>query len=98
MLAADPLYDDDHPALLASAISQHLALGGDSRAVVMVPQRDDTTRRLLASFKAAMLDLETPLFCDEEEEMSGEDDWVGSDRGENVRCWLGVFSRGGSPL
>ncbi|KAI9899238.1 hypothetical protein N3K66_005699 [Trichothecium roseum] len=98
VLAADPLYDDDHPALLASAISQHLALGGDSRAVIMVPQRDDTTRRLLASFKAAMLDLETPLFCDEEEEMSGEDDWAGGEQGENVRCWLGVFSRGGSPL
>ena len=63
----------------------------------MVPQRDDTTRRLLASFKAAMLDLETPLFCVEEDEMSGEDDWAGDEDGSCVRCWLGVFSRGGSP-
>ncbi|KAF5018206.1 hypothetical protein F66182_9825 [Fusarium sp. NRRL 66182] len=97
VLAADPMYDHDHPALLASAISQHLALGSDSRAVVMVPRRDATTERLLESFRQAMLDLDTPLFCEEEEELAGQDDWVDDDEAGNVRCWLGVFGRGGSP-
>ncbi|GFP56657.1 protein-lysine N-methyltransferase EFM2 [Trichoderma asperellum] len=98
VLVADPLYDDDHPALLASAICQNLALGSESRAVVMVPMRDETTRGLLESFKQAMLDLETPLFLEEEKKLDGEDDW-GEDEDEGqVECWLGVFSRGGSPL
>ncbi|GJN70432.1 hypothetical protein PLIIFM63780_002975 [Purpureocillium lilacinum] len=98
VLAADPLYDDEHPALLASAIGQHLALGPESRAVVMVPQRDATTVRLLAAFKQAMLDLEAPLACDEEDFLAGEDDWEGAEEGGGVRCWLGVFSRGGTPM
>ncbi|KAF7562993.1 hypothetical protein G7046_g1166 [Stylonectria norvegica] len=98
VLAADPLYDDDHPALLASAICQHLALGSESRAVVMVPLRDATTKRLLESFKQTMLDLDTPLFCDEEDELAGQDDWTDDEDAGQVRCWLGIFSRGGSPL
>ncbi|KPM37370.1 hypothetical protein AK830_g9216 [Neonectria ditissima] len=98
VLAADPMYDDDHPALLAAAICDHLALGSESRAVVMVPRRDATTARLLEAFKQAMLDLETPLFCEEEDELAGQDDWVEDEDAGQVRCWLGVFSRGGSPL
>lgn len=90
------MYDDDHPALLASAISQQLALGAESRAVVMVPQRDATTVRLLDAFRQAMLDLDGPLSCVEEDELAGQDDWVEDDEGGNVRCWLGVFSRGSS--
>lgn len=97
VLAADPLYDDNHPGLLASAIGQHLALGSDARAVVMVPRRDATTSRLLEAFRQAMLDLEAPLFCDEEDELVGQDDWVDDDEAGAVRCWLGVFSRGGTP-
>ncbi|OAA46875.1 hypothetical protein NOR_02511 [Metarhizium rileyi] len=96
VLAADPMYDDNHPALLASAIGQHLALGAESRAVVMVPQRDATTVRLLKCFKQAMLDLDLALFCIEEDELAGQDDWVDDDEEGGVRCWLGVFSRGGS--
>jgi hypothetical protein len=92
------MYDDNHPGLLASAISQHLALGTEPRAVVMVPQRDATTVGLLDAFRQAMLDLDVPLFCVHEEELAGQDDWVDDDEQGNVRCWLGVFSRGGSPV
>ncbi|CAH0014423.1 unnamed protein product [Clonostachys rhizophaga] len=98
VLAADPLYDDEHPGLLASAIAQNLALDVDARAVVMVPQRDDTTKRLLGDFKKEMLELDTPLYCIEEDELAGQDDWVEDEEGGNVRCWLGVFSRGGSRM
>lgn len=45
-----------------------------------------------------MLDLDTPLFCDEEDELVGQDDWVGNEDGGQVKCWLGIFSRGGSPM
>lgn len=96
-MAADSIYDDNHPELLASAISEHLALGPDARAVIMVPQRDETTKRLLEAFKQTMLDLDTPLFCDEEDELAGQDDWVEDDEAGRVKCWLGIFSRGGSP-
>ena len=96
VLVADPLYIDDHPALLASSISQNLALGSESRAVVMVPKRDDTTRRILESFRQAMLDLEPPLICEQEDELPGQDDWVENETGGRINCWLGVFSRGGA--
>ncbi|KAH8179368.1 lysine methyltransferase domain-containing protein [Sarocladium implicatum] len=99
VLVADPLYDDCHPALLASAISQHLDLNPESRAVVMVPQRDTTTIRLLNDFKQAMLKLDTPLVCIEEDyELDGQDDWVEDDEAGQVKCWLGIFSRDGSPV
>lgn len=88
------MYDDEHPALLAAAIARHLALDPEARAVVMVPQRDDTTKRLNRAFKMAMLALEPPLVCREEEELLGQDDWVGNEEEGRVRCWMGVFSRG----
>ncbi|KAG6011206.1 hypothetical protein E4U54_008214 [Claviceps lovelessii] len=93
VLVADPMYDDDHPALLALAINQQLALDAESRAVVMVPQRDATTVRLLGVFKQAMRHLDRPFSCVEEDELAGQDDWVEDDEAGNVRCWLGVFSR-----
>lgn len=61
--------------------------------MVMVPQRDETTRRLRDAFKEAMLALEIPIFCDEEDELAGQDDWVEDEDGGHVKCWLGVFSR-----
>lgn len=63
--------------------------------MVMVPQRDETTKRLRDSFKKAMLGLETSLTCDEEEELEGQDDWTEDEDGGHVKCWLGIFSRGG---
>lgn len=106
MLAADSLYNDNHPGLLASAIARNLALASDARVVVMSPKRDEITLALIEEFKQAMLDLETPLFCEAEDEFVGQDDWAGDENDEeeeeegggNVRCWLGIFSRGGSPL
>ncbi|KAG6008745.1 hypothetical protein E4U21_003941 [Claviceps maximensis] len=93
VLVADPMYDNDHPALLASAINQQLALDTESRAVVMVPQRDATTVRLLGAFKQALRHLDRPLSCVEEDELAGQDDWIEDDEAGNVRCWLGIFSR-----
>lgn len=78
--------------------------------MVMSPIRDDITLTLIEEFKQAMLDQEPPLFCVEEDEFKGDDDWAGDQDDDdddddddgaqagNVRCWLGVFSRGGSPV
>ena len=67
----------------------------EARAVVMVPQRDHTTKRLLDTFKQEMLGMGAgPLICEEEDELAGQDDWVGDEDGGRVQCWLGVFSRG----
>ncbi|TQV98604.1 hypothetical protein V2A60_007674 [Cordyceps javanica] len=109
VMAADGLYNDNHPRLLASAVSRNLALGSESRALIMSPKRDGITLELIEEFKQIMLDLEPPLFCEKEGEFVGDDDWAGGDddddddddekaKGGNVRCWLGIFSRGGTPL
>ncbi|RDA83255.1 hypothetical protein CP532_4496 [Ophiocordyceps camponoti-leonardi (nom. inval.)] len=75
VLAADPLYDDHHPRLLAMAIDGHLARRDRrwARAVVMVPKRDAATMRLLDDFRREMEGLN--MVCCREEELLGRDDW-----------------------
>ncbi|TDZ60547.1 Protein-lysine N-methyltransferase EFM2 [Colletotrichum trifolii] len=91
VLAADPMYDDDHPGLLASAFSDQLSPEEDARAVVMVPLRDETTRELLKSFREVMNSQTRPLFCIEEGILDGQDDW-GDDESSPVSCWWGIFA------
>ncbi|KAF6836902.1 hypothetical protein CMUS01_05265 [Colletotrichum musicola] len=93
VLAADPMYDDDHPSLLAGAFSEQLALEEDARAVVMVPLRDETTKKLLESFRNAMGKQEPPLTCIEEGILKGQDDWDEAEEGNQVSCWWGIFAR-----
>lgn len=95
IIVADPLYDDDHPTLLAGAIDEQLSLDKDARAMVMVPQRDAVTAKLLSTFKESLAAMKTPLVCLEETVVAGQDDWGGDDDEDaaNVKCWLGVFGR-----
>ncbi|ETS74787.1 hypothetical protein PFICI_13271 [Pestalotiopsis fici W106-1] len=93
LLAADPIYDDDHPALLASAVRDHLSRDANARVVAMVPLRDNITRRLLQDFKDKLAkDDDWPLTCLEEHSLMGQDDW-GDDDDEktHIECWWGVF-------
>lgn len=95
IIVADPLYNDDHPDLLAQAIDGQLALDTDARAMVMIPQRDATTVKLTAKFRDKMLSRARPLVCLEETVVAGQDDW-GDDADEeagHVKCWLGTFAR-----
>lgn len=85
------MYDDNHPELLTDAISKQLALGPDSRAVVMVPMRDATTRKLKDSFVELMAGGEEPIDCVEQGELGGQDDWEADE--DEVKCWWGVFGR-----
>ncbi|WQF87193.1 Putative lysine methyltransferase, S-adenosyl-L-methionine-dependent methyltransferase superfamily [Colletotrichum destructivum] len=93
VLAADPLYDDCHPGLLAGAFSQQLSTEDDARAVVMVPLRDETTKRLLRLFRDTMGSQEMSLVCIEEGTLDGQDDWGEAEEGTQVTCWWGIFAR-----
>ncbi|KAL1842545.1 hypothetical protein VTJ49DRAFT_5021 [Mycothermus thermophilus] len=109
VLAADPLYDDNHPSLLARTIDEHLSFSPSARVLVMVPQRDATTKRLLGELRellAAGLRALPPLRCLAEDIVHGQDDWVEEDGGpgddgndeeedehHRVGFWWGVFGR-----
>ncbi|KAM7207726.1 putative methyltransferase domain containing protein [Naviculisporaceae sp. PSN 640] len=100
IIVADPLYDDDHPALLAGTISDQLSLSSDSRVLVMVPQRDETTKGLLATLRAEMQQQRSPLICEEENIVAGEDDWGDNgddDDSKQVGFWWGIFRRDTAP-
>lgn len=95
IIVADPLYDDVHPGLLASAVDEQLSLDTKARAMVMVPQRDAITVRLISAFKNAMASKPVPLVCLEEEVVAGQDDWGADEDDEagQLKCWHGVFGR-----
>lgn len=91
VLAADPLYDDDHPELLSSAIRAQLMEDADARAVIMVPQRDLTTRKLVAKFVMAME--ASGLTVLEKHTLVGQDDWDEDEESSGIECWWAVFGR-----
>ncbi|KAI1749659.1 putative methyltransferase-domain-containing protein [Xylaria castorea] len=92
VLAADGIYDDDHPELLSSAIHENLLDNTESRAIVMVPLRDQITRRLIAKFRFSMNANTSPLIILEEHVLTGQDDW-GDDDSQAVECWWAIFGR-----
>ena len=96
VIVADPLYDDDHPALLASAIDEQLGLDSDARVLVMVPQRDETTKGLLVKLKGELSRQSNPFVCIQEDIVSGQDDWEERDDDESRRVgfWWGIYGRG----
>ncbi|KAH9906525.1 putative methyltransferase-domain-containing protein [Xylariomycetidae sp. FL2044] len=93
ILVADPLYDDDHPELLSSAIHQQLTDDERARAIVMAPERDPTTKKLITAFRSAMARGDSPLVVLEEHTLVGQDDWDEDDGTSEVQCWWAVFGR-----
>ena len=65
----------------------------DARAVVMVPLRDATTRKLLEMFKGKMDRLGCPVIGDDSSVVFGQDDWESDGRSLDVECWYGTFGR-----
>jgi hypothetical protein len=93
---ADPLYDDDHPALLTSAIDEQLALNADARVLIMVPQRDEITKGFLGTLRNELSQRPSPLHCLEEDIVNGQDDWGedhDDDETRHVGFWWGIFGR-----
>ncbi|KAI2638500.1 putative methyltransferase-domain-containing protein [Xylaria nigripes] len=94
ILAADGLYDDDHPDILASTIREQLCDSQNSRVIVMSPTRDSTTRRLIAEFCSKMNNGTIPLVTLEEHTLVGQDDWgTDDDESQAVECWWAIFGR-----
>ncbi|KAI1454534.1 putative methyltransferase-domain-containing protein [Annulohypoxylon moriforme] len=91
VLVADPLYDDDHPELLSSAINDHLMTDKDARAVIMVPQRDLVTKKLVAKFLSCMASSNLAVL--EEHALVGQDDWDDEGEDSGIECWWAVFGR-----
>lgn len=88
ILAADPLYSPDHPALLAQTVDYHLSRSRDARLVVEFPLREP--------YASERLDLKTRLermglrLLDQGEDV-GRDDWGDEGRTMEVRCWWGIW-------
>ncbi|KAE9368730.1 hypothetical protein N431DRAFT_347567 [Stipitochalara longipes BDJ] len=85
ILAADPLYDDDHPALLANVIHKFLQDDSDSRVLVAVPMRDDTTKALADKLFNFMV--ENGFLEDSSGEEICQDDWESSNEPEVKLRW-----------
>lgn len=92
-MAADGLYDDDHPRLLASAIDTQLTLHVDGRVLVMTPLRDSVTSDLIKDFRQEMARKSHPLSSIREGTITGQDDWATNLGLCQVACWWAVFQR-----
>lgn len=96
IIVADPLYDDNHPELLSSAIDAQLSLESDARLLVMVPQRDETTKGLTKSLRSKLEQASSPLTLVEDAMAAGEDDWGEggeTEEADRVGFWWGVYRR-----
>ncbi|KAI0444352.1 putative methyltransferase-domain-containing protein [Xylaria telfairii] len=93
LVTSDSIYDDDHPELLSSTIHENLLDSAESRAIVMVPLRDQTTNRLIAKFRSSMNAGASPLITLEEHILAGQDDWGDDDDSQTVECWWAIFGR-----
>lgn len=63
----------------------------DARAVIMVPQRDLVTKKLIAKFLLSMASCGLVLL--EEQTLVGQDDWDEDGEDSGIECWLAVFGR-----
>jgi predicted nicotinamide N-methyase len=87
VLAADSIYSDQHPKLLANVVKHWLSPGSKSRFIAALPIRTGYSKEL-ESFKAEMN--QVGLVIDKEEQAIGYDDW-GTDEGA-VTCWISVWA------
>ncbi|KAI5865893.1 S-adenosylmethionine-dependent methyltransferase-like protein [Durotheca rogersii] len=91
ILVADPLYDDEHPELLSSAIHAHLMADKDARVVIMAPRRDLTTKKLVERFLSTVARGDLGLAVLEEHVLVGEDDWDEDGGNSEVECWWAIL-------
>jgi hypothetical protein len=63
----------------------------------MVPQRDETTKGLLADLREELARRHHSLCCLEENIVDGQDDWGGENDDSDAQAvgfWWGIFGRG----
>lgn len=90
ILAADAIYDEKHPDMLAGAVAAWLARGPCARLIIELPRRDGFEAEL-DGFKEQMLSVGLTIL-DEGDEV-GFDDWAGTKQGElqEINCWWSVW-------
>lgn len=89
VIAADPLYDDEHPDLVADMIKKYLRHNRNSRALVAVPLRDNGTKALVRNLIQSMK-LNGFQLTNQGEELF-KDDWADANE-EGVICWWSIWS------
>jgi len=89
IIAADSLYDDEHPELVTRMIRQYLNPSSTARVLVAVPLRDKHTVQLAAIFKNLLQDCDLKILHEGWEDC--RDDWESVD-GEGVECWWALLS------
>lgn len=88
IMAADPIYTSDHPAMLTRTVKRWLEISDKSRFIVELPLRDGYTKDR-ADLRQR---LQNFMQIEEEGEDRGYDDWEGSDgRPAEVTCWWAVW-------
>ncbi|KAH8648005.1 putative methyltransferase-domain-containing protein [Tricladium varicosporioides] len=87
VLASDPLYDENHPEMVANMIKEFIKPNTTSRAMVAVPLRDEKTRGFANKLQEIMNLYDFKLLYNDEEIC--RDDWANN--GEEVKSWWGVW-------
>ncbi|KAK0117964.1 hypothetical protein ONS95_012275 [Cadophora gregata] len=88
VIAADPMYDDEHPELVANMVKRFMEDGSQSRALVAIPLRDEHTKRMAHHFSTI---LENTGFCVvNQDHESCRDDWTSA---EEVQVQWTVWRR-----
>jgi len=90
VIAADPLYDIEHPELVANMIKTHLKFDRNSRALAAVPMRDKITKKLFTKFVELMRDNDLQL-RDQGEEFF-QDDWHNSKDNKGIKCFWSIWA------
>lgn len=88
IIAADPLYDPDHPLILAKTVDTFLSKNIESRVIMAIPIRDKATRALADTLDKYMQDFSIMIrkieIC--------KDDWGHKD-GEDTKLEWTVWRR-----
>lgn len=88
MIAADPLYDDEHPELIANMMKKYLKYDQGSRALIAIPLRDKGTKALVRKLIDFMR-LHGFQLSNQGEEIF-KDDWVNANE-DGVKCWWSIW-------
>ncbi|KFY78796.1 hypothetical protein V499_02112 [Pseudogymnoascus sp. VKM F-103] len=94
VIAADPLYDPEHPMWLAAAIDGRLGQDEGARAVIGFPLRDETTRGYGEVLRTELGGRGFEIVKEGEE--MGFDDWEVNGERVRVHCWWGIWKRKGA--
>ncbi|KAH8813315.1 putative methyltransferase-domain-containing protein [Xylogone sp. PMI_703] len=89
VLASDPLYDEEHPELVANMIARYQFRDQNSRAIVAVPMRDKATIKMAQKLVSHMNENGHELL--QEGQGNLYDDWEENGEPATAPFWYGIF-------